>query len=100
MLGKPAAFNVTVTSLLNPCAFTEACVAAGSAALAAEQHKHNVNNATCSELGWKCVPLAVESYGCWGAEELGSTLHIWLLAWPNSLASRPPQVCMGDPGES
>ena len=34
----------------------------------AEQRKHNANYVKCSELGWKCVPLAVESYGCWGTE--------------------------------
>eukprot|EP00731_Ephydatia_muelleri_P034840 Em0081g5a len=39
-----------------------ASVTAGSAALAAEKHKHNANDAKCSELGWKCIPLAVESY--------------------------------------
>ena len=22
----------------------------------------------CAELGWMCIPLAVESYGCWGTE--------------------------------
>ena len=64
MLGKPAAFDITVTSPLNPSTFTEASVMAGSAALAAEQWKHNANDVKCSELGWKCVPLAVESYGC------------------------------------
>ena len=68
MLGKPAAFDITVTSPLNPSTFTEASVMAGSAALAAEQRKHNANDVKCSELGWKCVPLAVESYGCWGTE--------------------------------
>ena len=44
------------------------CATAGSAALAAEQRKHNANDVKCSQLGWKCVPLAVESYGCWGTE--------------------------------
>ena len=68
MLSKPAAFDITVTSLLNSSTFTEASVTAGSAALAAEQRKHNANDEKCSELGWKCVPLAVESYGCWGTE--------------------------------
>ena len=68
MLGKPAAFDITVTSLLNPSTFTEASVMAGSAALAAEQQKHHANDAKCSELGWKCIPLAVESYRCWGIE--------------------------------
>ena len=42
----------------------------GSAALAAEVHKHNVNDAKCSELGWTCIPIAVETYGCWGAEAM------------------------------
>eukprot|EP00731_Ephydatia_muelleri_P036192 Em0213g5a len=68
VLGKPAAFDITVTSLLNPSTFTEASVMAGSAALAAEQRKHHANDAKCSELGWNCIPLAVESYGCWGIE--------------------------------
>ena len=65
MLGKPAAFDITVTYPLNPSTFTEVSVTAGSAALAAEQCKHNSNDAKCSELGWKCVPL---SNGCWDVE--------------------------------
>ena len=68
MIGKPAAFDITVTSPLNPSTFTEVSVTAGSAALAAEQQKHNANDVKCSQLGWKCVPLAVESYRCWGTE--------------------------------
>ena len=62
VLGKPAASDITVTSPLNTSTFTEASAMAGSAALAAEQRKHNSNDAKCSEPGWKCVPLAVESY--------------------------------------
>ena len=42
----------------------------GSAALAAEVRKHNANDAKCSELGWSCIPIAVETYGCWGAEAM------------------------------
>ena len=26
-----------------------------------------MNDPKCSELGWKCTPLTVETYGCWGA---------------------------------
>ena len=62
VLGKPAAFDITVTPPLNPSTFTEASAMAGSAALAAEQRRHHANDAKCFELGWKCVPLAVESY--------------------------------------
>ena len=41
---------------------------AGSAAKVAECRKHDMNDPKCSELGWKCTPLAVETYGCWDAE--------------------------------
>ena len=32
--------------------------------------KHSANDATCSELGWTCIPLVVESYGAWGREAI------------------------------
>ena len=40
----------------------------GSTAQVAENRKHASNDTKCSELGWVCVPLAVEVYGCWGPE--------------------------------
>ena len=30
--------------------------------------KHEENDAKCTELGWMCVLLAVESYSAWGVE--------------------------------
>ena len=48
VLGKPVAFN---TSVLNTQVFLEASVAAGSAALAAQIHKHGLNDERCRELG-------------------------------------------------
>ena len=69
-LGKPAALDLTVTSTLNSSTLMEAGVTNGSAALAAEVRKHNANDAKCSELGWSCIPIAVETYGCWGAEAM------------------------------
>ena len=69
-LGKPAALDLTVTSTLNSSTLMEAGVTSGSAALAAEVRKHNANDAKCSELGWSCIPIAVETYGCWGAEAM------------------------------
>ena len=30
--------------------------------------KHEQNDTKCSELGWQCIPLAVETYGAWGEE--------------------------------
>ena len=43
----------------------------GSAALAAEVRKHSSNDAKYSELGWSCVPIAVETDGYWRAETDG-----------------------------
>ena len=66
-LGKPAAFDLSVTSMLHSSVLLEASVTAGLAALAAENRKHNSNDRKCEELGWVCIPLVVETYGCWGA---------------------------------
>ena len=46
---------------------------AGSAASAAELRKHATNDEKCNRLGWVCIPLTVETYGCWG-EEAGRCL--------------------------
>ena len=43
-MGKPAAFYLSVTSMLNAQIIQEACVTAGSAALAAQICKHRVND--------------------------------------------------------
>ncbi|KAL5515766.1 hypothetical protein EMCRGX_G000982 [Ephydatia muelleri] len=68
LCGKPAAFDLTVVSPLNPTFISEAGRTAGSAAVAAELRKHSANDAKCSELGWTCIPLVAESYGAWGSE--------------------------------
>ena len=60
---KPAAFDVTVTSLLTPATLHDTCNSAGVAAHKAECRKHSSNDPKCQELEWVCVPLAVESYG-------------------------------------
>ena len=67
-LGKPAAFDLTVVSPLNSNTLIEAGATSGSAAGKDEVRKHNANDPKCRELGWVCIPLAVESYGCWGEE--------------------------------
>ena len=72
MIGKPAAFDLTVVSPLNSATLNEAGARSGSAAGKAEVRKHNANDPKCTELGWVCIPLAVESYGCWGVEAQGS----------------------------
>ena len=63
--GILTAFDITVTSPLTPVSLQEASVTPGTAALLAEQRKHQANDPKCHMLGWKCTPLAVESYGSW-----------------------------------
>eukprot|EP00731_Ephydatia_muelleri_P014063 Em0007g1373a len=58
IIGKPAAFDFTVTSPLNLTTLTEAGVTRESAAMAAEVQKHGFNDCKCSELGWVSIPLA------------------------------------------
>ena len=72
VLGKPAAFDLSVTSLLNPTNLLETSVTAGVAALTTELRKHSSSDTKCKKLDWVCVPLVVESYGAWGKEALES----------------------------
>ncbi|KAL5477518.1 hypothetical protein EMCRGX_G024328 [Ephydatia muelleri] len=66
--GFSAAFDVSVTSPLNPLHIVEVGISPGAAAKATEERKHRNNDAKCEELGWRCIPMVVESYGCWGTE--------------------------------
>ena len=82
--GRPAAFDICVTSPLNTLTLSEAGVCAGAAAQAGEVRKHSANDDKCGDLGWFCVPLVTETYGAWGAEakacfsQLASRLSIRL----------------------
>ena len=51
---------------------SEAGVTAGAAAQATELRKHEANDVKCSELGWLCIPLVVESYGARWKEAMES----------------------------
>ena len=66
--GKHAALDITVTSPLIPSIRTAASLSEGAAAEEAEARKHRANDPKCSELGWVCIPLAMETYGNWGRE--------------------------------
>ncbi|KAL5477821.1 hypothetical protein EMCRGX_G024669 [Ephydatia muelleri] len=63
---KPAAIDVSIASPLKSNILSEAGVVAGAAARQTEERKHISNDTICSELGWKCVPLVVETFGAWG----------------------------------
>ena len=83
--GKPAALDLTVVSPLNANILKEAGMTAGAAAQAAEVRKHTANGQRCTNLGWSCIPLAVESYGAWGREaQMCFTLLATRLAVHNS----------------
>ena len=49
--GRPAAWDVTVTSPLTPALLNEAGMTAAAAAAATEQSKHTADNPKCQELG-------------------------------------------------
>eukprot|EP00731_Ephydatia_muelleri_P006931 Em0003g1179a len=66
--GHPAAFDVTVTSPLTPAILNISIIYEGAAGRVAEARKHTTNDAKCQDLGWLCIPLAVETYGNWGKE--------------------------------
>ena len=66
--GKPAAFDVTVTSPLCPAILRDSCRMSGAASTAAETRKLLSNGPKCQELGWTCIPLAVETFCNWGKE--------------------------------
>ena len=82
--GRPAAFDICVTSPLNTLTLSEVGVCAGAAAQAGEVRKHSANDDKCGDLGWFCVPLVTETYGAWGPEakacfsQLASRLSIRL----------------------
>ncbi|KAL5477517.1 hypothetical protein EMCRGX_G024327 [Ephydatia muelleri] len=49
--GRPAAFNICVTSPLNTLTLSEAGICAGAAAQAGEVRKHSANDDKCGDLG-------------------------------------------------
>ena len=59
--------------------------------MAAEHRKHKVNDpkcAKCAELGWQCIPLAVESYGGRGSFGLSLKGSGWSASiWPPQLST-------------
>ena len=68
LLGRTAALDVSITSPLNPVNLLEAGVSATAAVQATESRKHHANDPKCSDLGWVCVTMVVETYGAWGKE--------------------------------
>ena len=77
-------------SLCHHPSLNKACTTSGSTAQAAEARKHRANDPKCSEIGWVCVSLAVETYGNWGKEARDTFSRLapsLLLAHPNLRAA-------------
>ena len=70
--GKHAALGITVASPLCPAILPEASHHSGAAANGAELRKLNANSTKCTDLGWTCIPMAVETFGHWGREAQGA----------------------------
>ena len=64
----PATLDITITSPHCPAILGESCHQTGATVLATETRKLHSNGPKCQELGWSCIPLAVETYGKWGIE--------------------------------
>jgi hypothetical protein len=67
-LATPAALDVRVINPLNNKFVSAASITQASTAALGEEEKHNNNDTKCKSLGWKCIPLVVEVFGCWGNE--------------------------------
>ena len=57
-------FHHYITAI-NHSTLNEASVMTRSATAAAELRKHATNDQKCNPLGWACIPVTVEAYGCW-----------------------------------
>ena len=91
-----AALDLTVISPLNSNVIAEARFTGGSVAASAEVRKHSENDQKCEELGWICVPLAVEGYGTWGH---GNTAHL-LTFGPQALHQNQTDHVQGSYGST
>jgi hypothetical protein len=67
-LGAAAAFDITVVSPFTVNNMNEAGDLGGvdGVVARAEAKKLAANGPKCRELGWRCIPLAVDIFGCWG----------------------------------
>ena len=61
--GKPAAFDVTVTSSLQSNSLTNAATKAGYALDAADERKYCLHDDNCAKMGITFVPYAIEVLG-------------------------------------
>ena len=67
---------------------------AGFAAEHAAKRKHSSNDERCAACGWKCVPLAVETFGAWSTE--GDEALCRLAGYVAARTGIPKSVAVGN----
>ncbi|KAL5500677.1 hypothetical protein EMCRGX_G012271 [Ephydatia muelleri] len=67
-------------------------VSADVAEKAAKSRKHENNDTKCSELGWQCLPRAVETYGAWGAVSYIAIQEAILTNFSKSQVFKPGRI--------
>ena len=78
--GKPAAFDVTVTSSLQASVIVHAAETSGYALKQAEEKKFSKHNQGCEDQGITFIPLAVETLGGWSPLAVKTLRRIAILA--------------------
>ena len=63
--------------------------------------KHVANDLKCAELGWTCVPLAVETYGNWVSEAQRTFSWLASLLAPSHSVTKSKAVAeINDPNDT
>ena len=78
--GLPAAFDVMITSPLQPTTITRAAETAGASLTVAEEGKYRKHCENCDNEGITFIPLVVETLGGWSALALRTVRRIAILA--------------------
>ena len=79
--GKPATFDITVTSPLCPAFLGEASQVAGAAALAAETRKHIANDKGAKSWAGPHVFPLLWRHTAFGVKRQSRHFHNWHLVW-------------------
>ena len=90
--GRPAAFDVTVTSPLQLSLLSRAAETPGASLEVAEDRKFSKHEKNCEEKGISFFPLAVETLGGWSALAIKTLKSVAILADARRSGSRDARV--------
>ena len=82
--------QLPLTSQLHPHLIHTLCWKRACTRVFHQRQLSTENDHKCAELGWQCVPLAVENYGAWGPEALKAFSQVasWLAIRGNTPKSK------------